>query len=152
MGQEKQDSRDWAATIILWWIPGDVHAVGLDLIIVEGSFWGSWAVKHDYIEGAFIFTAVVLQADLVWARVCSGGVDGVEDTVVVDGSDGGAHISQQLFVVIVPEYAGLWLANVVHIHVQHLAGLDADVVQRPQDLGLHCGCQHVHHFQFLCVR
>lgn len=143
----KCDSRDGAATIILGWVPGDVDAVSLDFIIIKGSFWRTRSVQYNHIEGSFILATVILHSDLVLTRVTTGSVDSMEDAVVVDGSDGGAHISLELLVIIKPEHSRLWLTNVVHIDMQYLASLDADVIQWPQDLGLHCG--HQNEFQLL---
>lgn len=144
----KCDSRDGAPTIILGWVPGDVNTVSLDFIIVERPFRSTRGVQHNHLESTFILATVILHSDLVLTRVTTCGVDSMQDAVVVDGSDGGANISLELLVIVEPEHGRLWLANVVHINMQHLPSLDADVIQWPQDLGFHCGhqneCQMLH--------
>ena len=93
--------------------------------------------KDNELEGALINTILVLDHQCICATVCSLGIDGVHNGVVVDGGDCGPLIGLQLHIAIGPWNLWSWLSHIIDVDVEDLSGLDADVLQRTLDFRWH---------------
>lgn len=130
-------SRDLATAIILRRFPRQGDRLTGDLFVLQGTFRRTWPVENDHLETTFVYSATVLQQQVIQSRIGSLCVDRVNDGMITYRGNCRSLVTFQFSATNRPNDFRGWFTDKIDIYVEDEASLDPNILQRRLDLGSH---------------